>query len=144
MGGQYWSPGKKLRIELFGRITTVLTPGNGSFSVYWGSGADANGTLLGTSKANALIASQTNLCWRIQVDIHCRQIGSGTTGRLFATGFGLYDEAVMAAKQLLPASAPAETQVDTTAASILSVQYKRSGSTVETMQVHDIIVTSLN
>jgi hypothetical protein len=144
LGGNYWWAGKKLRVDLIGRITTAATPGNGTFTVYWGTGADANGTLILTSKANALIASQTNLTWRAQIDVHCRAVGSGTSGSLFASGLFLFDEAVMAAKQLGPASAPAAVGVDTTAANIISVQYKRSGSTVETMQVHDIIVSALN
>ena len=38
LGGQYFArPGKKLRIRLFGRITTGLTPGNGSFTYTLGS-----------------------------------------------------------------------------------------------------------
>jgi hypothetical protein len=48
LGGQYFNyPGKGVLIRLFGRITTVLTPGSGSFDVYYGSGADATGRHLG-------------------------------------------------------------------------------------------------
>jgi len=144
LGANYWTPGKKMRIELCGRVTTGTTPGNGTWAVYWGTGADANGTLLCTSKANALIASQTNLTWRAQIDVHCRAVGASTSGSLFVSGWFLFDEAVMAAKQLGPASAPAAVGVDTTASNIVSVQYLRSGSTAETMQVHDIIVSSLS
>src|SRR3954469_16961871 len=64
LGSNYWKfIGKKLRIQLFGRITTVLTPGNGTLDVYWGTGADANGTIIQSSAAHALTASQTNLSW---------------------------------------------------------------------------------
>jgi hypothetical protein len=46
---------------------------------------------------------------------------------------------------MLPASAPAVSAAcDLTAALIVSIQYLRSGSTVETMQVHDMEVMSLN
>jgi hypothetical protein len=85
LGGQYFSRvGKKLRIKLFGRMTTGLTPGNGSFNVYYGTGADANGVLLMTGSPVALSASQTNLSWQAQFDIHCRSLGSA--GTLFCIG----------------------------------------------------------
>jgi hypothetical protein len=46
---------------------------------------------------------------------------------------------------MLPASAPAVSgAVDLTAANIISVQFLRSGSTAETMQVHDMEVIALN
>jgi hypothetical protein len=45
---------------------------------------------------------------------------------------------------MIPASAPAQVTVDLSAANIVSVQFKRSGSTVETMQVHDMTVLALN
>ena len=45
LGGQYFSRvGKALRIKLFGRCTSAVTPGNVSFAVYYGTGASANGT----------------------------------------------------------------------------------------------------
>lgn len=142
-GNTYWWAGKRLRISMSGRITTVLTPGNGSFTVYWGTGADANGTALGTSTINTLIASQTNLTWRATFDIHCRAIGA--TGSLLVTGEAFMNEAVCTAKYLLPASAPAATTVDLTSSSnVLSVNFKRSGSTAETMQVHEVLFQPLN
>lgn len=144
LGGQYFSRiGKKLRIRLFGRITTALTPGNGSFNVYYGTGADANGTVLMTGTPVALIASQTNLSWAAEIFVHCRSLGS--TGTLFVTGRALFNSAVQAGPILLPASAAAVSGAcDLTAANIISVQYLRSGSTVETMQVHDIEVVAMN
>ena len=147
LGGQYFSRiGKALRIELFGRMTTVLTPGNGSFNVYYGTGADANGTLLMTGTPVALVASGTNLSWKAVVDVHCRSIGS--TGTLFCTGWALFNVGLILSTLspvLLPASVPAVSgSVDLTAANIISVQYLRSGSTAETMQVHDVKVISLN
>jgi hypothetical protein len=67
MAGYFLRPGKKIRIRLFGKITTAVTPGNGSFDIYWGSGADANGTILASSAALALTASQTNLSWELEI-----------------------------------------------------------------------------
>lgn len=140
--GYFGWPGKALKITLFGRITTAVTPGNGTFDVYWGTGADANGTLIMTGTAVALTASQTNLSWRAEFIVRCRAVG--TSGSLMCTGWAKFNEAVLAATQLYPASAPAAVTVDTTVANIVSVQYKRSGSTAETMQVHELVVQPLN
>jgi hypothetical protein len=147
LGANYFNfIGKAIRIRLFGRITTAATPGNGTWDIYWGSGADANGTILASSAAVALIASQTNLSWVMECDVVCRTIGA--TGTLFVTGWSLYNVAVMASTnqpQLIPASAPAASgSVDLTANNVVSVQYKRSGSTAETMQVHNLSVIALN
>ena len=144
LGGQYFSRiGKRVRIRLFGRITTGLTPGNGSFNVYYGSGADATGVLLMTGTPVALTASQTNLSWSCEVTVHVRSLGSA--GTLFCTGITTFNSAVMSGAQLLPASAATVSGAcDLTAANIISVQYLRSGTTAETMQVHDMEVVALN
>lgn len=147
LGGQYFvRVGKALRIELFGRMTVAATPGNGSFNVYYGSGADAAGVVLMTGAPVALLANQAALSWSCKVDVHCRSTGS--TGTLFCTGRAHFNVALIASTLqpiMLPASTPAVSGAcDLTAANIISVQYLRSGSTVETMQVHDIKVTALN
>lgn len=147
LGGQYFARiGKKLRIRAFGRITTGATPGNGSFNVYYGSGADATGVLLMTGTALALTASQTNLSWQAEIFVHCRSIGSA--GTLFCTGSAKFNNAVLASTLqpvMLPASAPAVSGAcDLTTANIISLQFLRSGSTAETMQVHDLEVTAMN
>src|SRR5215813_10012986 len=85
LGSNYWAfAGKRLSIRMFGRISTGTSPGNGTFDVYWGTGADANGTIIGSSAAKALQVSQTNLSWYAQFDIHCRTMGA--SGTLFCTG----------------------------------------------------------
>jgi len=147
LGGNYFNfPGKALNIRLFGRITTAATPGNGSFDIYWGTGADANGTILASSAALALSASQTNLSWWADFTIRCRTTGSA--GTLFCTGHARFNVSVLASTlqpMMVPASAPAVSgAVDLTASNIISVQFKRSGSTAETMQVHEIAVIALN
>ena len=147
LGGQYFSRiGKALRIRLHGRMTTAATPGNGSFTVFYGSGADNTGVAIMTGTPVALVASGTNLSWMAEVDVHCRSIGNA--GTLFCTGWSLFHVGLLlstAAPMLLPASAPAVSGAcDLTAANIISVQYLRSGSTAETMQVHNIQVTALN
>ena len=144
LGGQYFArPGKKMRIRLFGRITTGLTPGNGSFNVYYGNGADATGVILMTGTPVALLPSQTNLSWACEIFVHCRSVGA--TGTLFCTGRALFNSGVQAGPILLPASAAAVSGAcDLTTSNIISVQYLRSGSSAETMQVHDIEVGALN
>ena len=144
LGGQYFArPGKGLRIRMFGRITTAVTPGNGQFDIRYGSGADAAGVSLVTSAAFALTASQTNLSWVADFKIVCRS--TGATGTLMATGWAKFNEAVAAADVFIPASAPVVSgAVDLTAANIISVQFSRSGSTAETMQVHELEVCALN
>lgn len=137
-------PGKKVRVEAFGRITTVLTPGNTQLALFFGTGADANGINLAGSAAQALIASQTNISWRLQVDITCRS--TGPTGTLFATGLANFGESVSVAHILIPGSAPVVSAAcDLTSSTLLlSLQALRSGSTAETMQVHELTVSELN
>jgi hypothetical protein len=147
LGGQYFARiGKKIRIELFGRMTTGATPGNGSFNVYYGTGADANGVVLMTGVPVALSINQTNLSWRMWCEVHCRSLGNA--GTLFCTGAAHFNVGLIASTLqpiLLPASAPAVSGAcDLTAANIISVQYLRSGSTAEAMQVHDMKVIALN
>lgn len=136
--------GKKIRIRMFGKITTAATPGNGSFDIYWGNGADANGIVLASSAALALTANQTNLSWECIVQIHVRSLGSA--GTLFVTGRADFNVGVLAstlAPMLIPASAAVVSgAVDLTAALIPSIQFKRSGSTAETMTVQDLDVVA--
>src|SRR5258708_1019367 len=63
LGGQYWVPGKKLKIRMFGRMTTAATPGNFTWDVYYGNGTDANGTIIMSGTATALVANGTALSW---------------------------------------------------------------------------------
>lgn len=147
LGGQYFSRvGKKLRIRLFGQMTTALTPGNGSFNVYYGTGADANGTILMTGAPVALLVSQTNISWTAEIIVTCRTTGS--VGTLFASGKAHFGVSLIASTLqpiLLPASGAAVSGAcDLTAANIISVQYLRSGSTAETMQVLEMEVIALN
>lgn len=144
LGGNYFNyAGKKLRIRLFGQITTALTPGSGSFNVYYGSGGDAAGIVLMTGTPVALTASQTNLSWVLELVVTCRSVGS--VGTLFCTGRAIFNSAVLSTTMLLPASAPAVSGAcDLTTANIISVQFLRSGSTAETMQVIEMEVMSLN
>src|SRR6266699_5681470 len=140
LGSNYFSfVGKKIKIRLFGRMTTAATPGNGTMSVYFNNGGDANlGTLLQSSAAIALAANRTSEAWRAELDIVCRAFGA--SGALLCTGMIFYKSTLIttAADQpaMIPTPTPAQVTVDLTVANIISVQYKRSGSTAEAMQVH--------
>lgn len=136
--------GKRMRVRVFGKITTAATPGNLSLGIFYGTGADADGVKLVEITGQTLIAAQTNLTWEAEFDIHCRS--TGAAGTLFARGKMLANPAVIAvgAGILIPASAPVVSGAcDLTAAKILSVQAARSGSTVETMTTQDIEVVAI-
>lgn len=148
LGGQYFARlGKKLRIRLFGKITTAVTPGNGVFDVYYGDGTDANGVLLASSLATtALTASQTTKSWELDIYVHCRSTGS--VGTLFVSGKAFFSNLVVATTAQ-PVMIPPDTAVvsgacDLTLSKIISVQFKRSGSTAEHMWVQDMEVTGAN
>lgn len=146
LGANYWWVGKMIMIKLFGRYTTQLTPGNLTIDVYWGTGADANGTVIQASAANALQASQTNVPWYMELIIRCTAIGS--SGTLFCTGiFFPHVSLVLSTVQpiLIPATAPATSSaIDLTANNIISVQMKYSGSATQSAQVHNMQVIALN
>jgi|SRR5882672_1701786 len=145
MGKDYWWAGKKVRIELFGRITTAATPGNLTLALFYGTGADANGVSIVASAAQTLIASQTAISWRAKFIVHCRSTGSA--GTLFGWGKAFFGTAVIAAGDfLMPANTAAVSGACdlTVAGNVLSVQALRSGSTAETMQVHDVNVIAMN
>jgi hypothetical protein len=146
LGANYFGwIGKAMRHRLFGRITTGATPGNGQFNLYWGSGADATGTIIGSSAALALTATQSNLSIEFEYIVRCRALGA--TGALFVTGEMRANVGVLAGSlqpALIPASVPAAVTVDLTAANVLSPQFLRSGSTAEAIQIHDVVVEALN
>lgn len=143
LGSRYFDRvGKRIRIRVAGVITTAATPGNGSFTLYWGSGADATGASLGVSNVQALVAGQTNATWIAEFEVECR--ATGASGTLMATGWALFSEAVSVAHMVYPATGAGAVAADLTAASTISIQFKRSGSTVETMQVVSLDVIALN
>jgi hypothetical protein len=147
LGGNYFGAvGKGMRIRLFGRISTITTPGNGQIAMFYGTGADANGVNLAQSAVFALTASQTNLTWEALFTVRCRTMGA--TGTLFCTGeFNANPGVVASSLQpiLIPASAPvASGSCDLTASLLLSPQFLRSGSTAEVLTVHEVCYESLN
>ena len=147
LGNNFFSyPGAGLRIKMFGRMTTAATPGNGQFAVYWGNGGDANGTSLVTSAATALVANGTNLAWCAEIDIVCRTVGA--TGTLFVTGWTEFHVGLLLSTNapiLIPSATPVVSgSIDLTQNNVVSVQFNRSGSTAETMQLHNLWFHPLN
>src|SRR6516164_10086034 len=95
LGSNYFGyVGKAVRCTMYGRITTAATPGNGTFDVYWGNGTNANGTIILSSAAFALTASQTNLAWTLSFIVRCRAIG--TAGTVMSVGEAGFNNAVVA------------------------------------------------
>lgn len=136
--------GKKVRIDLFGKITTAATPGNGTIALFAGTGADANGVSLAASAAQTLVAAQTDIAWRASFIVHCRSVGAA--GTLFCVGWAQFGVAVVAAGSfLIPATAPVvSAAINLAGPLVLSPQFLRSGSTAELMTVSDFSVIALN
>jgi hypothetical protein len=146
LGSNYFGwAGKAVRIRMLGRITTGVTPGNGTWDIYWGNGGAAAGTIIASSAAFALTASQTNLTWELDLYVRCRSLGAA--GSLICFGMFNANVGVVASTLqpvMIPASAPAAVTVDLTQANVISPQFKRSGSTVETLQVHEVMFEAMN
>jgi len=148
-GAGYWTPGKKMRIRMFGKMTTAATPGNLTIEIRYGT-TDAGGTILATSAATALAANKTNISWWSECVVQSRDDVMGTSKALFAFGYFFYDGAgglfttTSQNPLVLPASAAAAVNVDLTAANAINVQMKRSGSTAETVTVQELSVVAEN
>lgn len=147
LGTQFFNkPGRKLRINVFGKMTTGATPGNLTMAILFGTGADANGVSVCATAAVALTASQTNLSWEATFYIACRSIGP--TGTLFGRGWLEANPGLIASTLqpiMIPASAAAvSAAVDLTGVLIPSVQALRSGSTAETITVQDFDISPMN
>lgn len=147
LGSQYFNrPGKALKIEMLLKLVTALTPGNVSFNVHWGTGADANGTLICVAGTPvAWIASFTKMC---KVEFFVRCLTTGVAGTLQGGGLAIFDQNHVATPNTLQyfpqAGLAASGALDLTASNIVSVQMLRSGSTAETATVQELKVTALN
>lgn len=147
LGGNYFSwSGKAIRMRMWGRWSTAAAPGTQTFSLLWGTGADANGTAILTSPAITPIASLVNTSWRFEGIIRCRALGAA--GSLICHGLFEFLNSLTAATPavefMCPATATAPVTVDLTAANVISPQALATTSTTNTMQVHDVIYEALN
>jgi hypothetical protein len=146
LGGQYFNrPGKALRICLWMKVVVAGTPGNFSFNLHWGTGADANGTLICVAGTPIALTASVTKCIYAEFTVRC--LTTGTAGTLQATGWAVADPAIIAATLnpiMIPtAGAAASGALDLTAANIVSVQALQSG-TAGTIQIQSMVVESLN
>jgi hypothetical protein len=110
VGGSFWQVGSVVQGIVRGTTTTGATPGTLTIDVRLDT---TGGTLLCTSGALTLLASQTTSSWELYVDIICRS--TGTSGTVMAMGRWTAGTALLAAgSALLPATAPAVATMDTT------------------------------
>jgi hypothetical protein len=146
LGGQYFNrPGKAIKISLWMKLVLGATPGNFSFNLHWGTGADANGTLICVAGTPVALTASVTKCIYAEFIIRC--LTTGNAGTLQATGWGIADPAMIASTLnpiLVPtAGAAASAALDLTAANIVSVQVLQSG-TAGTIQVQQMLVEALN
>ena len=146
LGSNYFGyMGKAVRIRIWGDITTAATPGNMTAGILWGTGADNNGTVLGQSNATTLSANQALNQFVWDIFVRCRKLGSA--GQLIAYGvFGVVPLTIASTLQplMIPSGAQGPTTVDLTQNYVISPQIQRSGSTAETVTVHDFIYEAMN
>lgn len=145
LGGQYFNrPGKSIKICMWLKFALPATPGNLSFNVHWGSGADATGTLICVA-GTPVAATNATLCAYVEVTVRC--LTTGTAGTLQATGWAMFDIGLIASansNMFFPkAGAAASASLDLTAANIVSVQALQSG-TAGTVQCQELKVVALN
>ena len=146
LGGQYFNrPGKAIRICLWQKMVLAGTPGNFSYNIHWGTGADANGTLICTAGTPVALTASVTKCGYAEFVIRC--LTTGTAGTLQATGWAVWDPAIIGTTLnpiMIPtAGAAASAALDLTAANIVSVQALQSG-TAGTIQVQSMSVEALN
>lgn len=146
LGGQYFNrPGKALKICLWQKMVLAGTPGNFSYNVHWGTGADANGTLICVAGTPVALSASVTKCGYAEFTVRC--LTTGTAGTLQCTGWAIWDTLIIASTLnpiFIPlAGAAASGSLDLTAANIVSVQALQSG-TAGTIQVQELKVISLN
>ncbi|MEY2855670.1 MAG: hypothetical protein RL030_2802 [Pseudomonadota bacterium] len=147
LGGQYFNrPGKAIKISLWLKLVMGGTPGNFSFNLHWGTGADANGTLICVAGTPVALNASVTKCIYAEFIVRC--LTTGTAGTLQATGWAIADGLLITAGTLNPiliptAGAAASAALDLTAANIVSVQALQSG-TAGTAQVQSLLVEALN
>lgn len=148
LGGNYFNwVGKAVRMRIFGRYSAAATPGTQSVSLLWGTGADANGTVVAASGLWTPNASLSNnaFCW--EMVIRCRATGS--SGSLFASGYFHWLNVTTSGGTgntvMVPPQSPAAVTVDlTTVGNVLSPQSLAVTSTTNVLQVHDYMLEALN
>lgn len=147
----YFYIGRKMVIELWGRIScAVTTPGTARFDVRLGP----SGTIVvfDTLALNLNIVAKVTVPFKMEIDLDCRAVGTGTTTTFFGMG-RFQSEAIIASP--LPAAggngsllAPVGTPAvgggfDNTAANALDVFFTQTVAT-GSLTVHKYTVKSYN
>jgi hypothetical protein len=145
----YFYAGKKMRLTVWGTLTTAATPGNLGIESYVGS-TDAGGTLMASSGAIPLVASQANMPFLMIFYLKCNGGAVETAKPCESYGWWQCPIAVVTAANQqafnpIPIVTPAAVPVDNTLTTLgFNIQMKRSGSTAETFTTRDITLESLN
>lgn len=132
----FLNAGKTLHLSAWGRMTTAgSTPGNLTLTGRYGT--TTGGTSLGASAASALVAAQTNITWRAELDLTCYTPGTAGTAQFFGMFYVGLTTGVLSAGSpiMIPASAAATTTIDTTTAQglLLDATLGAAGDTMQTM-----------
>lgn len=139
-----------LRITAWGRITTVVTtPGTLQLDVRLGA---INVFSSGLMTLN--VVAKVNVGWKLQVEMTCRTIGSGTAAAFFGQGLWT-SEAVIgnpvptaggSASHVLPYNAAPAVGAgfDSTAAQTLNLFGTWSLNNANSIQTHQYMVESMN
>jgi|SRR5215831_9156283 len=148
LGSNYFGfIGKAVRMRIWGHMTAVATPGNLGLNVYWGTGADANGTAIGTytGASTSALTAGTTLTWEWDIFIRCRTLGA--SGSLICHGMLNANPALIASSLqpiIHPLSAAAGVTVDLTANNVISPQMIATGSAGTAVIVHEFTFEALN
>jgi len=143
MPGFFNRVGKTLRITAWLKMVLAGTPGNFSFNVHFGTGADANGTLACVAGTPVALTGSVTKCGYVELIVRC--LTTGPTGTLQALGMAYFDPAIIASTLqpiVFPAGGGAASgALDLTGSSIVSLQVLQSG-TAGTIQVQHMEVTA--
>jgi hypothetical protein len=137
----FWEVGKVLRVTAMGRVST--TTGTNNLTLAFGVGSvDAF-----TTGAMTLVASKTNVTWRLELDMTVRAVGAGgsATANLIGDARFTANDAYTG-QPLLPATAPATgTSFDPGAASVLDLFATWSVSSASnSILCHRFVLQALN
>ena len=134
--------GQMIHIRAAGRITTVTSPGTLTFEVVVGS------TVVFTSGAMTLVASQTTVTFIADVTLTVRALDTNAAAGLTFMGIGKFDcvaitNVVTSGGSVMPASAPVVgTAIDNSTTNLLDVGIL-SSATTSTLICHQYQLDSL-
>ena len=130
--------GKAVRCRFFGQCTSGTTPGSLTFNLMWGPATANTGTTV-AGVAVGWAASSANYSFWFEFVVRCRALGA--SGSLFGGGWGFIQNT---GTFMVSPTSPAAVTVDLTQNYFLMPQVSRSGSTAETIQLHDAIYEAVN